>query len=204
MKNPIPAAPPVTPAPVAPPVKLETKNYIVRTLTPQDASDNWLRWARDPEIMNPINTPMMEMKREQLQNYIRTFDRRSRYVFGIFDKKSGEHVGFYQLKLSLNQRTVTFNVLIGEKSHWGRNAVLETREVLLDFFFEKCGMEKAIGMPLARNFPMIYNYKAQGWRLEGTLRGHCRAAGGDKRLDQYQFGLLRSDWRTRAKKGSLT
>lgn len=198
MKNPVPAPPP------APPVKLETKNYIVRTLTPQDASDNWLGWARDPEIMKPINTPVMEMKREQLQNYIRTFDRRTRYVFGIFDKKTSEHVGFYQLKVSPLQRTVTFNVLIGEKSHWGRNAVLETREVLLDFFFEQRGIEKAIGMPLVRNFPMIYNYNAQGWEMEGLLRGHCRSASEDKRLDQYQFGLLRSAWRARTKKGSST
>jgi [ribosomal protein S5]-alanine N-acetyltransferase len=198
MKNPMPAEA------LGPPVRLETKNYIVRTLTAQDASDNWLRWSRDPDIMKPINTPVIEMNREQLQNYIRTFDRRSRYVFGIFDKATDEHVGFYQLKVSPLQRTVTFNVLIGQKSHWGRNAVLETREALLEFFFEQRGIEKAIGMPLVRNFPMIYNYKAQGWRLEGVLRGHCRSASEEKRLDQYQFGLLRSEWHARAKRDSLT
>ena len=129
MRNPTPSDA------IGPHVRLETKNYIVRTLTAQDATDNWLRWSRDPEIMKPINMPVIEMSREQLQNYIRTFDRRSGYVFGIFDKTTDEHVGIYQLKVSPIQRTVTFNVLIGQKSHWGRNAVLETREVLLDFYF---------------------------------------------------------------------
>lgn len=180
-----------------PAVKLATEHYILRSLTAQDVSENWLRWSHDPEIMNPINTPVMQAKRENLQNYVRTFDRKAAYIIGIYSKANGAHVGIYQLSLSLQQRTITFNVLIGEKSHWGRNAVIETRAALLDYFFETCGMEKAIGMPLARNFPMIYNYKAQGWKLEGILRQQCMSMDGNKRFDQYQFGLLRSEWRNR-------
>lgn len=182
-------------APIGPPVRLETTNYIVRTLTPQDATAGWLSWVSDVEIMRPINTPIANMSLQQLQGYIRSFDRRKAYLFGVFDKINGAYLGFHQLKVNSFQRTVVFNVLIGDRSYWGKDVVIESRGALLDFFFEERDMEKAIGMPLARNFPMIYNYKKQGWRLEGTLLGQCKSNYGAERLDQYQFGLLRDEWR---------
>jgi len=57
-------------------------------------------------------------------------------------------------------------------------------------------------MPLSRNFPAVFNYKAQGWRHEGTLRGHRRSIVDGTRLDQYQFGLLRDEWRQLRRKRS--
>lgn len=182
-------------------IQLETSNYIVRTLSAEDASDSWLAWLRDPEVVGPINSPPIELTREELQEFIQDFDNRSLWLFGVFDKTTGKHVGVYEIKINELHRRATFNVFIGDKTHWGRNAVIETRASLLDYFFEQCGIEKAIGKPLARNFPMLYNYKAQGWRLEGILWGQCRSALGGRRLHQYQFGLLRSEWRKKAVKG---
>ena len=46
--------------------------------------------------------------------------------------------------------------------------VNEAREALLDEFFNNRGIEKAVGMPFARNFSAVFNYKAQGWHHEGT------------------------------------
>jgi RimJ/RimL family protein N-acetyltransferase len=184
------------PAPEAgPAVRLETAHYIVRTLTPQDADDAWLQWVSDAEIMRPINSPVVNISRQQLQSYIRAVDRRNVYLFGIFDKLNGTFVGFHEMKVNSLQRTAVFNVMIGDRSYWGKDVVLETRGALLDFFFEERGIEKAVGKPLARNFPMIYNYKKQGWQHEGTLRGQCKSNYGPGRLDQYQFGLLRDEWR---------
>jgi RimJ/RimL family protein N-acetyltransferase len=72
--------------------------------------------------------------------------------------------------------------------------VNETRAALLDEFFNKRGIEKATGMPLARNFPAVFNYKAQGWRHEATLRAHSVSASDNSRLDQYEFGLTSNEW----------
>ena len=59
------------------------------------------------------------------------------------------------------------------------------------------GTAQAYGTPLARNFPAVFNYKAQGWRLEGVLRGQCKSVVDGSRLDQYHFGMLRDEWRAR-------
>jgi RimJ/RimL family protein N-acetyltransferase len=95
-----------------------------------------------------------------------------------------------------------FNLVIGDKSYWGKGVVNEVRASLLDEFFERQGIEKAFGTPLARNFPAVFNYKAQGWKLEGVLRGQCKSIVDGSRLDQYHFGMLRDEWRARRRKTS--
>jgi ribosomal-protein-alanine N-acetyltransferase len=180
-------------------VHLLTKRYLLRTLEPADASDTWLNWLRDPEVMSSLNQLPSVITHEGLQDFIATFDHQKRYLFGVFDIMTEVHVGIHEIEINERHRRATFTVVIGDKSHWGRDIVLETRACLLSFFFEQRGIEKAIGKPFVRNFPMIYNYVAQGWQFEGILRGQCRSAFGGQRVDQYQFGLLRSEWRAKAK-----
>jgi len=174
----------------------------LRSAVPGDVSDRWLAWVKDPQVMGPINMPARAMLREELAGHIASVDNYTRYLVGIFDKKSGLQLGFFMIDVEPLHRCATFNVAIGDKDWWGKGVVNETRAALLDHFFETRGVEKAIGLPLARNFPALFNYKAQGWRHEGTLRGQCLSLTDGSRLDQYQFGLLRKDWRKRRAKGA--
>jgi [ribosomal protein S5]-alanine N-acetyltransferase len=177
------------------PVELQTERFNLRSLKPSDASERWIGWAKDPDVMGPLNAPVTRMTWQDLANYIATSDNTTRYLIGIFDKESKIQIGFFMVDADQTHLHVTFNIVIGEKSWWGKGVVNEARQALLDHFFEQRGMEKACGLPLARNFPAIFNYKAQGWRHEGTLRGQCRSVADGSRLDQFQFGMLRDAWR---------
>jgi [ribosomal protein S5]-alanine N-acetyltransferase len=175
-------------------VELQTDRFKLRSLKPSDASDRWLGWARDSEVMGPLNAPVSNMTRQDLANYIGTSDNNTRYLIGIFDRVSAIQIGFFMIDVDKIQRRATFNVVIGEKAWWGKGVVNETRGALLDHFFEHRDIQKVCGGPLARNFPAVLNYKAQGWRHEGTLRGQCESVVDGSRIDQYQFGLLRDEW----------
>jgi ribosomal-protein-alanine N-acetyltransferase len=177
------------------PVLLKTDRFELRSVTPADASDRWLSWVKDPAVMGPLNLPARAMRREELAAYIASIDNHMRFLVGIFDKASGVQIGFFMIDVEPTHRYAIFNVAIGDKDWWGKGVVNETRAALLDHFFDMRGMEKAVGLPLARNFPALFNYKAQGWRHEGTLRGQCLSLTDGSRLDQYQFGLLRKEWR---------
>jgi RimJ/RimL family protein N-acetyltransferase len=177
------------------PVQVQTERFELRSLTPADASDRWIGWAADPEVMAPLNSPARTLGREELANYIASADNIQRYLIGIFDKASNGLIGFFMIDVDAPHRLATFNVVVGEKPWWGKGVINETRAALLDHFFEQRGIEKAFGAPLARNFPAVFNYKAQGWRHEGTLHGQRLSVADGSRLDQYQFGMLRSDWR---------
>jgi [ribosomal protein S5]-alanine N-acetyltransferase len=114
----------------------------------------------------------------------------------------GPSTGLMRIGKMRFHRRANLNVLIGEKSWWGRGVINETRAALLDEFFNNRGVEKATGHPLARNFPAIFNYKAQGWRHEGTLRAHSISIKDGSFLDQYVFGLTKAEWLALNKKES--
>jgi [ribosomal protein S5]-alanine N-acetyltransferase len=179
------------------PVLLRTARFELRSLKRTDASTRWLKWLKDPDVMGPLNAPVQELSAEHLMAHIATADNHERYLIGIFDTDSRVQIGFFMVEVDTQHQRAVFNVVIGEKPWWGRGVVNEARAALLDEFFDNRGIEKAAGVPLSRNFPAVFNYKAQGWRHEGTLRGHCRSVVDGSRLDQYQFGLTRAEWRDR-------
>lgn len=177
------------------PIVRRTARFDLRSLKPADASERWMKWLKDPEVMGPLNAPIRQWSADELMAHIASVDNNERYLIGIFDIASRIQIGFFMVDVDTLHRRATFNVVVGEKNWWGKGVVNETRAALLDEFFDNRGIEKAAGMPLARNFPAVFNYKAQGWRHEGTLRSHCHAIADGSRLDQYQFGLTKDEWR---------
>jgi RimJ/RimL family protein N-acetyltransferase len=184
----------MTTPPKGRPVILKTERFALRSLKPSDASERWMNWLKDPEVMSPLNAPIRKWAVKELMAHIGSADNNERYLIGIFDLSSNVQIGFFMVDVDLMHRRANFNIVIGEKSWWGKGVVNETRAALLDEFFNNRSIEKATGMPLARNFPAVFNYKAQGWRHEGTLRGQCLSVEDGSRLDQYQFGLTKDNW----------
>jgi RimJ/RimL family protein N-acetyltransferase len=182
------------------PVHLKTERFLLRNLAPSDASERYLGWAADGEVMGPLNVKPARMTREQLAAYISSFDGMNRFLIGIFTLAENLHIGFYMVEVDPFHDVANFNVVIGDKAYWGQKVVGETRPALIAHFFEDRGVQKVSGQPLARNIPAIFNYKAEGWRLEGILKGHRKSVMDGKRVDQMQFGMTKDEWR--ARKGS--
>ena len=184
------------------PISLTTERFLVRSLVPADASDRWSDWSADRDVMGPLNVPANRMTKDHLARYIASHDNDRTYLLGAFTKAMNQHIGFFMIELNRLHATASFNLVIGDKHFWGKGVVNEVRATLLDEFFERRGVEKVYGTPLARNFPAVFNYKAQGWKVEGVLRGQCKSVADGSRLDQYHFGMLRDEWR--ARKGAPT
>ena len=178
------------------PLCLETQRYIVRSMTSADVSDRFIAWTRDPEVIQTLNLPLREVQRGEFVRYVQRFDNKASFGLGIFAKNEDRHIGFYSALCDLRQATAITNVVIGERDCWGKGVVIETRAAILDFLFERLAMHKVWGKPFARNFPAVFNYKAQGFTCEGVLREHLKSVTGG-RIDQLVFGLLRHEWRAR-------
>jgi RimJ/RimL family protein N-acetyltransferase len=179
------------------PVHLKTERFLLRNLAVNDASERYLAWAADGDVMGPLNVKPIRMTREQLAAYISSFDGMTRFLIGIFARVESIHIGFYVVEVDSSHDVASFNVVIGDKEYWGKKVVIETRPALVDHFFDDRGVAKIIGLPLARNIPAIFNYKAEGWRLEGVFKAHRKSITDGKRLDQMQFAMLKDEWRAR-------
>ena len=179
------------------PVHLTTERFVLRSLTASDISDRWGGWSDDKEIVTPLNIAQRRMTKDDLRRYVARFDNENSYLIGVFTKAMTLHIGFFVIDVNRLHATASFNLVIGDKTYWGKGVVNEARAALLDEFFDNRGIEKAYGTPLARNHPAVFNYKAQGWKLEGIHVGQCRSVIDGSRLDQYHFGMLRTEWRQR-------
>ena len=196
------AAPQKAPAkrPAGPPIRLETENYVVRSIEHGDVNEDYRDWTHDQEIMAGVNSSPTEMTIEDMHKYVDRFDNRNSFHFGIFDKNAGNKmIGFYVIYRDRRHNLAQTNVVIGNKDYWGKAVVLETRSAVLDFLFDTIKVGKIWGNPMVRNIRSVFNYKAQGFVAEGVLRRH-RIDPDGKRVDQVMFGLLPEDWAEQKKK----
>ena len=158
-------------------------------------------------MVETLNVPAEARALKDIANYMRRFNNRNSFGLGVYFRSTGILVGFYAVYLDFKNKLANTNVVIGDKSHWGKSAVLETRAAILDFLFDTMGVHKVCGNPFARNFPAVFNYKAQGFQCEGVLRQHRMTRDGN-RLDQLLFGILATEWQDRrsvpAARGGLT
>jgi RimJ/RimL family protein N-acetyltransferase len=174
---------------------LETSRFRLRSLRASDASERWQRWLKDPEVLRPINAAVRNVTLHDLANYAAEFDNETRFLVGIFVKPSDLHIGYFLIEIDRPNQVAMFNVAIGDKTWWGKGVVNEARAALIDHCFNRLGVAKLCGAPLSRNFPAIFNYKAQGWIYEGTLKFQYRSVLDGSRLDQLRFRLTPEEWR---------
>src|SRR5437764_15078675 len=89
-------------------VNIECGDYILRTVTPDDATERWAHWMEDAEASEMLNAPRKAMTKADLVNYIKSFDQRTKILIGIFEKASGLLLGF--LRNDVNFETHQFLV----------------------------------------------------------------------------------------------
>jgi RimJ/RimL family protein N-acetyltransferase len=183
------------------PVELETENYILRSLTAADITEDYVAWWNDDEIMEGLARPRAPMSKMQHQRRMtKQFDNRKSFHLGVYDKNMNLLVGFIAIFINPFHRVASTNVVIGNRAYWGKNIVLETRGEVIRFIFEELRMDKISGKPMARNAASVFNYKAQGFVTEGILRKEWRFEDG-RRMDVAVFGLMRGEWEARVREG---
>lgn len=189
-------------------IKLQTEHFLVKTLSENDACQSLANWLADPELMGNLNKKPSRLLSQQLKRFIASHDQAKKLILGVFEITDGKLIGYYTVSIDADDRRASFTILIGDRGYWGKSVVNQTREMLIDYMFNNIGVDKITGSPIARNFPAIFNYKAQNWKLEGILKKHVVDSSAiNNRLDIYIFSMLKEDWlhlkNDRLRSGSL-
>lgn len=180
--------------PSAKPIDITTERFQLRSVTAADISPTWIAWLDDPEILEPLNAPAQKHTVQSLASQLTGYDNWNHYQVGIFTRAERQHIGLHEMNLNRKERLLQTNVLLGDKSWWGKGVVDETRSALLDYFFFEQNIAKAYGQPLARNFRMIFNYKKQGWTLDGVLEDNLTSRTTGEKVSQFRFSMTREKW----------
>ena len=174
-------------------IKLETPNYIVRTLEAADATDGWREWMTDPTALRHLNAKPRVLTDAEIHAYIARFDRMNAHLLGIFEKDTGDLVGIRTFYIDPKRNEFLVNVLVGESEARNKGARTETRNATFRFFFEELGMQAGNCTVLATNEPMMRLMAPNGWIHEGTTRNP--AADGRSTIEVHRFRLPREIWK---------
>jgi [ribosomal protein S5]-alanine N-acetyltransferase len=172
-------------------VQLKTDRFILRTLTPKDATERYANWLTDPEVNRFLQVRHAPPSRPELVSYIESHDGFNNYCFGVFTK-SGLHIGNFRIALRREHANANMSVMIGDKDYWGSKTVLECRSALLDFLFNEQDVYKVQGGCTANNAAALYNYRRQGWKLDGIQAEQFIVD--NKRVDLVYFAMFKHAW----------
>jgi RimJ/RimL family protein N-acetyltransferase len=180
-------------------VYIDSGPYLIRTLTEEDASDRWLAWMADPDVTRMLNTQPSKMTRRQLVDYIKSFDLRSKLLWGIFDKPTGRHIGFFTVQADHQNSQGLVNLLIGEPEFRNHGVLSTVRLQFAEYFFETLGLKLMMATALAHNQIIINTLIKAGWKVDRILKQHTTSRADGSKLDLYLMTLSREDWRQRNK-----
>lgn len=94
---------------------LEGKSITHRPLTVKDISDNFLSWLNDPQVNHYNSHALFPYTVEQLKDYVRGINDKSKAVLAICDKKSKKHIGNISLQnIDWVFHSAEFAILIDE------------------------------------------------------------------------------------------
>jgi RimJ/RimL family protein N-acetyltransferase len=174
---------------------VDGEKYILRTITIEDASDRWANWMADPEASFMLNAPPTTMTRDDIVAYIKTFDQRSRFLVGIFEKATGKHLGFLRIDVNHASGQFLVSMLIGEAEYRNSGVTNAVTIPFRDYFFETMGLKVMLATALAHNRPIIHYLYSTGWALDRTIERHVKSNSGDQMFDLCFFSQTREAWR---------
>jgi RimJ/RimL family protein N-acetyltransferase len=176
-------------------VRLDCGQYILRTITVEDATDRWAHWMEDPEASDMLNAPRKAMTREDLVAYIRGFDQRTRILIGIFEKASGLLLGFLRNDVDFATGQFLVSMIIGEPDYRHSGVTNAVTIPFRDYFFETLGMKVMMATALAHNRPIIHYLYSTGWTLDRTLERHIKSHLDGRMFDLCFFSQTRDGYR---------
>lgn len=174
-----------------------SKAYFVRPLDEADVAGPYPGWFEDQDVCRYNSHGKFFKTRASFREYAADLNREDRMVWAICHSKDG-HIGNISLQeISLINRTAEFAIILGNKRHWGRGVGLLAGRKLLEHGFEKLNLERVHCGLAATNAGMKGLAVALGMKLEGTRRGHLYLEG--SRVDMLEYGILRSEFKKRAR-----
>jgi RimJ/RimL family protein N-acetyltransferase len=117
------------------------------------------------------------------------------FPFIVYDKRAKEYAGstrFYDINLPFKTIQLGYT-WYGKKFH-GTGLNKHCKFLLLQFAFEKLGLERVEFRADARNDRSIAAMKSIGCKVDGILRSNMPTTEGDVRRDSIVLSILRDEW----------
>jgi RimJ/RimL family protein N-acetyltransferase len=173
-------------------IRLETPNFILRTVEPSDVTLRWAAWLADPAKTRTLNAKPMTLSVEDIRAYLANFDHVKSHILGIFERGTGAMIGFWEVYVDWTHREFLINVIIGERGRASLDAREETQWALHEYFFDALGLEAMRCSVVSTNSLIVRVLLDHGVVHEHTSTK--AAVGGGAPVQIMHFRLTKSQW----------
>ncbi len=142
-----------------------------------------------------LNAKPKSFTLDELRDYVRGFDGRTRWLVGFFDRRTGEHFGIGTGEAIEEGRKFIPSILIGEPQYRNLGMLTEILDSMGDHYFETLGFEAAVASVLAYNQIVVAFLESRGFKLVRTLPGHKTSSRGGPPIDLLIYEFSQADWR---------
>lgn len=164
------------PKPVAhgAPQRLQGHRIYLRTLTENEATEEYASWLNDPIVNRYLETRHITIP--ELQQYIQDKNASlNAQLFGIFWAEHGTHIGNVKLEpIDYEKQESTMGILIGDRNYWGRGVATEATNLIVHYAFKELGMHEVNLGVIIDNKAAIHVYEKCGFVIDRVERGAVR------------------------------
>jgi len=166
----------------------------LRRLEESDVGEDYLGWLNDYEVTRYLESGKFPSTLEGLRSYLEHFRASTTdLIFAIVDREADQHIGNATLnRINWINRTADTGLMIGRKEFWGKGYAFEAWSLLIEYAFQRLGLQKVIAGAAADNIASIVTLEKLGFRIEGKLRQEFLLNG--EYRDVVRLGLLRNEF----------
>lgn len=144
----------------------------LRKLTPEDVTDRYLSWFRDPIVTEYLDA--RNLSRDDVVSYMVDGHASGLHImYGIFDCETRTHIGNVKIgPIVWRHETGGVVTFIGERTYWGKGYAREAIKIGTRLAFEQLNLRKLTDGVAEGNTGSVKAYTAAGWVVEAQLKGH--------------------------------
>ena len=181
--------------------ELETERLNIRKYKKEDGRDFFdllerkenRQYLKD-HVDEATTITSLEETKTRIEEFISYWDKKERYILGIWLKTSGTYIG--QLWIEPNKKEVPSFELgwFLDRLYQGQGLATEAVKKAIGFLFDELKAHKIIVLVLENNERSNKLAKRCGFVKEGLLRDHTVRNG--KRIGLNYYGLLKTEYKT--------
>ena len=175
-------------------ITIDTPNYVVRSLEETDDMGDWGDWLSDANTARMLNVAPKKLNADDFKKYVRSFDRISNHLLGIFRREGGALVGLFSNYIDWERSEFLINLIVGDVPERKTHVRHETSWRVNRYFFEQLDLKFQFATTLASNVPAIRALEERLWTQSG--RSSKPSADGSGTVELLHYTRSRDVWKS--------
>lgn len=144
-------------------IELETKRLILKPLTLQHLSQNYVDWMNDIDVYRYLESGGNYTLKD-LEHYLKEQEHKSILFWAIHLKSSDKHIGNIKIDpIDSGLRSGEYGILMGDKTEWGKGYAKEASSRIIKYCFEDINLSQITLGVVEKNIHAVELYDRLGF-----------------------------------------